>query len=96
MPQQSPLDAQAGGAELTPQQSPPYAQARPLLSVLRGEPTADDLAAVTVVLAAISRRAAQQTASRRRPGSAWSASERMFRPHVFAGPGAWRASGLPR
>ncbi len=68
---------------------------RPLLSVVRGVPTPAELAAVVVVLAA---RAAAQTAgpATPQPRSQWAARERLMRPPLSAGPGAWRASALPR
>ena len=92
MPPQSPSAPQSPPA----QQSPSDSEPRPLLSVVRGEPTTDELAAVTIVLAAMAHRSAQPAASAGRPSSAWSAREQMLRPPVFAGPGAWRASGRGR
>jgi len=71
-------------------------QAHPLLSVVRGRPTAVELAAVVVVLAARAGRAGQGAASQWPPRREWSARERMMRPPLTAGPGAWRASALPR
>jgi hypothetical protein len=68
---------------------------RPLLSVLRGEPTPEELAAVIVVLTARSS-GTDRAPARQRPGSAWTAKSRMLRPPLTAAPGAWRASGLPR
>jgi hypothetical protein len=67
-------------------------QPAPLLAVLRGEPTPDELAALVVVLA-----------SRQRPGRAkprqrlslWSSRGRAFGAPLVPGAGAWRASGLP-
>ncbi len=71
-------------------------QVRPLLTVVRGEPTAAELAALTVVIGAAARRGSQRPAAQRPAGSRWAARDRMVRPPVAAGPGAWRASGLPR
>jgi hypothetical protein len=65
----------------------------PVLSVLRGEPTPDELAALLVVLA--SRQSAQPAEPRKRP-SLWSAPGQTLQAPLFPGPGAWRASGLPR
>jgi hypothetical protein len=65
----------------------------PVLSVLRGEPTADELAALLVVLA--SRQPAQPADRGERP-SLWSSPGQMLQAPLFPGPGAWRASGLPR
>jgi hypothetical protein len=68
-------------------------QPLPLLSVLRGEPTPDELAAVLVVLA--SRRPAQPADEDKHP-SLWSSPGQALQAPLFPGPGAWRASGLPR
>jgi acyl-CoA carboxylase epsilon subunit len=65
----------------------------PLLTVVRGEPTAAELAALIVVLGG---RAEQAVASPRGPVSQWAVRERSVRPALQAGPGAWRASALPR
>jgi len=72
------------------------AQARPLLTVARGEPTPVELAALTVVIGALARRGSQRPAVQRGRGSQWAARDRMTRPPLVAGPGAWRASALPR
>jgi hypothetical protein len=68
------------------------AQPSPALQVVRGEPTAAELAAVLVVLAGRASRTVDTKGARR---SAWAARDRMMRPPVMAGPGAWRASALP-
>jgi hypothetical protein len=73
-----------------PQDAP---QPLPVLSVLRGEPTPDELAAVLVVLA--SRGPAQPADEDKRP-SLWSSPGQTLQAPLFPGPGAWRASGLPR
>lgn len=66
----------------------------PFLTVVRGEPTEAELAAVITVLTA--RGTAQAAAdSAALPGSgrsAWASSHRLMRKPVHAGPGAWRAS----
>ena len=67
------------------------------LSIVAGHPTPEEAAAVTVVLTAV----AAAAAARPQPGadgtrSAWSDRSRMLRPTVSPGPGAWRASALPR
>jgi hypothetical protein len=67
----------------------------PGLRIVAGHPTAEETAAVTVVLAALARPAVVQ-ADRGGQRSAWSDPSRMLRPPVSPGPGAWRASGLPR
>jgi hypothetical protein len=65
----------------------------PVLSVLRGEPTADELAALLVVLAS---RPSARSAEPGRRLSLWSSQGRAFGAQLFPGAGAWRASGLPR
>jgi Acyl-CoA carboxylase epsilon subunit len=65
-----------------------------VLSVVRGEPTASDLAAVIVVLTARARQAGPVPAPAATP-SQWSARARQMRPQLMAGQGAWRASALP-
>jgi acyl-CoA carboxylase epsilon subunit len=67
------------------------------LSIVAGHPTPAETAAVMVVLTAVASAAAAGT--QQDPGghrSAWSDRSRLLRPAVSAGPGAWRASGLPR
>jgi hypothetical protein len=71
------------------------AETQPLLSLVGGEPTAAELAALTVVVDALVRGGSQPTACDR-PGSRWAAKEHSMRPHLRPGPGAWRASALPR
>jgi hypothetical protein len=67
---------------------------RPLLRVVRGEPTDAELAAlVAVVTTQRASAAAQEGTSRPRP--AWSHPARSVRRSLTPGPGAWRASGLP-
>jgi Acyl-CoA carboxylase epsilon subunit len=66
------------------------------LRIVAGRPTPEEAAAVTVVLTAVLSGATAGT----QPGgdghrSTWSARSRLLRPAVSAGPGAWRASGLP-
>jgi hypothetical protein len=69
------------------------AEPRPLLRVVRGEPSAEELAALTtVVLAAAGRGAAAPAVPGR---SAWADRSTLVRRAIHPGPGAWRASGLP-
>lgn len=66
--------------------------ARPLLSVVRGAPTPEQLAALIAVLSA---RAAAAGAHRARPARPlWAAP--VLRSPLPHGHGAWRASALPR
>ncbi|MBM2622144.1 acyl-CoA carboxylase subunit epsilon [Actinoplanes sp. LDG1-06] len=61
----------------------------PLVSVVRGEPTAEELAALVTVLVAASSRVDDQS-----PEPAPSAWARSARPSMA--PSSWRASALPR
>ena len=63
---------------------------RPLLRVVRGEPTAEELAALTVVVAALSQR---RTPRRPTPVGAWASFGDAHRQPLRPGPGGWRASG---
>ena len=69
----------------------------PALSIVSGNPPPAETAAVLVVLTAVASAAAAGTQPD--PGahrSVWSDRSRLLRPAVSAGPGAWRASALPR
>jgi hypothetical protein len=65
--------------------------AEPLLRVVTGEPSAEELAALVAVLASLGGPATAPT--RRTP--VWNAPSRLVRSTHRRGPGAWRASGLP-
>jgi acyl-CoA carboxylase epsilon subunit len=70
---------------------------QPFLRVVRGNPTAEELAALVVVLAARPRAVPAAPAARttvRR--STWAAPSRLLRENVWAGPGGWKRSALPR
>jgi hypothetical protein len=62
--------------------------------VLRGKPTAEELAAVTVVIDAVTAPTVPPV-SGPPPRSLWAVRDRLVRPALRPGPGAWRASGLP-
>ena len=66
----------------------------PLFSVVSGHPGPEDLAALTVVLAArlAGQRAGGAPAAAR---SAWLDRAALTRAPLRPGPGAWRRSGLP-
>jgi hypothetical protein len=63
---------------------------RPLLQVVKGEPTAEELAALTVVVAALSRRRPRR---RPTPVGAWAERADVVRRPLRPGPGGWRAAG---
>ena len=64
----------------------------PLLRVLRGNPSPEELAALVAVLAA--RGGDEEPAAP--PSSRWADRSTLLRSPLPSGPGAWRASGLPR
>lgn len=66
---------------------------RPLLRVVRGDPTAEELAALVAVLAA---RAAGAPGARPARRTAWNDPARLVREPVHPRPGGWRGSALPR
>jgi hypothetical protein len=63
----------------------------PVLRVVRGEPTAEELAALIAVVCA--RVAGGATVHR--PRSAWSAPDRLLRRPVAPGRDGWRRSSIP-
>jgi hypothetical protein len=62
----------------------------PLLRVVKGEPSPEELAALTVVLAALSRRRPRR---RPTPVGAWGSPAARLRAPLRPGPGGWAASG---
>ena len=73
----------------------------PLFSVVSGSPSAEELAALTAVvaakLAARQRATTAQAAAAARPApSAWLDRAALARAPLHPGRGAWRRSGLPR
>ncbi len=66
--------------------------ARPLLRVVRGEPTPEELAALTVVVAALSQRRPRRRVT---PVGAWASNAALVRRPMQTGPGGWRAAGRP-
>ncbi len=70
---------------------------RALFRVVRGAPTDAELAALTVVLAAVAAPpAAPRPAPHRATRSVWNDPAARLRPPLPVGPGAWRASTWPR
>jgi len=66
---------------------------RPLLRVVRGEPTDEEVAALVAVVAA--RSVAAEAVRPARPRSAWATAARASRPVLTAAPGAWVGSARP-
>ena len=81
-------DADAAHLEQTPEER------RALFRVVRGTPADDELAALTAVVAAAAS-AGGPPAPDPTP-DLWSHPAAQLRAPLMAGPGAWRASGLPR
>lgn len=80
-------DDRPAGAEGSP-------DAAPALRIVAGQPTAEETAAVVVVLSALAR---QQPPAPPAPArSQWAARQRLLREPVSPGPGGWRASARPR
>ncbi|WP_086821157.1 acyl-CoA carboxylase subunit epsilon [Allokutzneria sp. NRRL B-24872] len=63
----------------------------PLLRVVRGEPTDEELAALAAVITAVASQSAPETAPK--PRSLWAERGSVLRRPHHPGPGAWRASG---
>jgi hypothetical protein len=68
--------------------------ARPLLRVVRGDATGEEIAALVAVLAARGGEG-DAPAQPRSVKNTWSDRSRLLRRPLATGPGAWRASGLP-
>ena len=66
--------------------------AQPFLRVVRGDATPEEVAALVAVVASMG---GAEPAKPRIPSS-WAHPARAMRPVHRHGPGAWRASGLPR
>ena len=67
---------------------------RPVLRVIRGDATPEEIAAVVAVL--LSRPAVAAEPRPRPAPSAWADRSRLLRRPLFPGPDAWRRSALPR
>ena len=66
----------------------------PLLRVVKGDPTPEEVAALVAVVSAIGNAAAEQASrDEKQPRGEWSARHRLVRRTFPHGPGAWRASG---
>jgi hypothetical protein len=65
---------------------------RPLLRVVRGNATAEEIAALVAVVASLGSNG--EPAKRHTPE--WSAHHRKLRRSLPHGPGGWRSSALPR
>ncbi len=66
---------------------------KPMLRIVRGDATAEELAALVAVLAA---RSGSVPEPEPEPRSLWRDRSAAVRAPLLHGPGSWRASGLPR
>ena len=64
--------------------------ARPTLRIVRGDATAEEIAALTALIAATSSAGSPEPPSRVRRGG-WNDPARMHRPPLLPGPNAWRS-----
>lgn len=67
---------------------------RPVLRIVRGEPDEAELAALAAVVAGLASGERPEPAPE--PRSAWADRASLMRRPLAHGPGAWRASALPR
>ena len=65
----------------------------PLLRIVKGDPTPEEVAALVTVVSAMAAGAAEAATSQARPRSEWSSPARRLRGTHRHGAGAWRASG---
>ena len=63
----------------------------PLLRVVKGDPTPEEVAALVSVVSAMAAGAAAAAAEQKKPRPEWSAHHRKLRGVHRHGPGAWRA-----
>ena len=69
------------------------ARSTPLLRVVRGDATEEEVAALVTLLAALGRAGAPPAPAPRR--TEWNAPHRLHRRRPPHGPGGWRASAYP-
>jgi hypothetical protein len=66
---------------------------RPHLRIVKGNPSDEELAALVAAVTTLGSAEEEPTSE---PRSAWSDRRVLVREPLAHGPGAWRASGLPR
>lgn len=69
---------------------------RPLLRIVRGEPDAEELAALTAVVAGLAASGGGDADADSAQRSRWADRGALVRAPLTPGPGAWRASALRR
>jgi hypothetical protein len=82
--------SQRDGAE--PSETDRSAVPAPSLTIINKDATPEEIAAITAVIASMGSVAPPPE----KPRSLWAARQRRTRAVLRPGPGAWRASGLPR
>ena len=70
----------------------PSNEKAPLLKVVQGNPTPEELAAIIAVVASRKLRVEEPKSN----FSLWARRSRLVRPAMRPGPGAWRGSTFPR
>ena len=65
---------------------------KPLLRIVKGDPTPEEVAALVSVVSAMAASAAEASAHQKQPRPEWSAPHRRLRGTHRHGAGAWRAS----
>ena len=73
--------------ESQPEETPP-----PLLRIVKGDPTPEEIAALVTVVSAMAAGAAEAAAKEKAPRPEWSSHRRTLRTTYQHGPGAWRGS----
>jgi hypothetical protein len=68
----------------------------PVLKVVAGDPSAEELAALTVALSAVLAARGGPAGRPGRPSPGWADRSRMMGAPLRPGPDAWRRSTLPR
>ena len=63
----------------------------PLLRIVKGDPTPEEVAALVAVVSAMAAGAAEAASKQAKPTPEWSANHRKLRGTHRHGPGAWRA-----
>ena len=64
----------------------------PLLRIIKGDPTPEEVAALVTVVSAMQAGAAEMARKQRKPASEWAAHRHRVRGTHRHGPRAWRAS----
>ena len=73
--------------------SPEAEQQPPLLRIVKGDPTPEEIAALVSVVSAMAAGAAEAASKQVGPKPEWAAHHRKLRGTHRHGPGAWRAHG---